>query len=92
MVHVLLQLPRMIYSYVVIMGELCEPRQLFLEAEEHVLCEVRAEDLPSALLGAHYVFNTRYQDSCASLYTAMEVMLLGKTSGKNDSLCVKCSY
>ena len=65
-----------------IIGELREPRQLFLAAEEHVLCEVRAENLPSALLGAYYVFNTRYQDSFASLYTAMEVMLLGKTSGK----------
>ena len=47
-----------IHPYIIIVGSLQCPQQLFVAAEQHVFFEVIEDNFPGSLLAAYYVCNT----------------------------------
>ena len=69
--------------YLVVTGTGTNPGQVFLAAEQALVCEI--DDpmaYPAALLALYYTLNTTFPKSSVVFYCCLEVLLLGNTSGK----------
>ncbi len=63
--------------YLLCCGDVCQPEQIYLVIEREIICEVKNEDTPYALLSAFFVFNIEYTLGCTNVYLFLEKTLLG---------------
>lgn len=74
---------KMIAPYALVVGDIGNVQQVFLAAEERILCEViQPQETPTALLGIFYIINTKFPASCKNVYHCLELGILGRASDK----------
>ena len=73
---------REVAPFVIVQGSPVLPSQVFLAAEQRILCPIPSSAYcPGVLLAAFYIFNTKFPQVVNTFYCCLEIILLGKTSG-----------
>lgn len=68
-----------------VIGHLNNIQQVFLIAENQILCNVKPVESPLSLLSAFYSFNMNYPKGLESLYCFLEYAILNKKPYKMSS-------
>lgn len=72
-----------IMPYLIVVGTIKDPCQVFLAGERLVWFElVDPYTFPAFLLAAFYALNTKYPKPCMQFYNCLEIIFLSKSSGK----------
>ena len=64
------------HPYILVIGTIKSPEQLFLIADKTVVREVEMNSVLTNLLAAYYVFNVCYPRGLVNVFTFLEVFLL----------------
>lgn len=76
------------HPYILVIGTIKSPEQLFLIADKTVVREVEVNSVLTNLLAAYYMFNVCYPRGLVNLFTFLEVFLL-HLNPKKVAPCVK---